>query len=142
MKAEGGNGAGSMAEQGAWFWSQRQRGVLAGLVLALAGVFFVRALKEPARVSDPPPPVGERANTVASRIDPNTADWAAWAALPGIGEKRAKEIVAWREAYVAGHPGEVVFGKAEDLMKVKGIKKATVETLGPYLLFPEGAEGK
>jgi DNA uptake protein ComE-like DNA-binding protein len=112
----------------------------AGLVLVLAGVFFVRAVRNPARVSDPPPPVGERANALATRIDPNVAGWEAWAALPGIGEKRAREIVAWREAYLAEHPGEVAFGKAEDLMKVKGIKKATVETLGPYLTFPEEAE--
>ena len=129
-----------MAEQGAWFWSRRQRGLVGALVLVLAAVFFVRAVRNPARVSDPPPPVGERANVLATRIDPNVAGWEAWAGLPEVGEKRAKEIVAWREAYVAEHPGEVAFAKAEDLMKVKGIKKATVETLGPYLLFPEAAE--
>jgi DNA uptake protein ComE-like DNA-binding protein len=32
------------------------------------------------------------------------------------------------------------FSRAEDLTKVKGIGKATVEALGPYLMFPENVE--
>ena len=125
-----------MGEAGAWVWTRRQRAALAGLVLVVAGWMFVRAVREPARVGDPPAAVGELANDLATRIDPNTADWPAWAALPGIGEKRAREIVAWREAYVAGHPGEVAFAKVEDLMKVNGIGKLTAEALEPYLVFP------
>jgi hypothetical protein len=129
-----------MAEPGSMVWTRRQRAVLAGVVLVLCGVYFVVALKHPRRVDDPPPPMGDRANALATRIDANTADWPAWAGLPLIGEKRAKEIVAFREAWVAERPGEVAFEKAEDLMRVKGIGKATVEALKPYLLFPSQNE--
>jgi hypothetical protein len=130
-----------MRESGAWVWTRRQRTVLAGAVVLLAGVFFVRAMRLSARVTDPPPAVGERAGALATKIDPNDASWEAWAALPGIGEKRAKEIVGWRDAYTAGHPGEPAFAKPDDLMKVKGFGKATVEALQPFLVFPEGTEG-
>jgi DNA uptake protein ComE-like DNA-binding protein len=126
-----------MRQQGAWLWTKRQRATLAVIVLILAVAFLVRALRNPARVADPPPVAGDRANGLATRIDPNTADWPAWAALPLIGEKRAKEIVAFRENWLADHPGEVPFEKPEDLMRVKGIGKATVTALEPYLTFPK-----
>ena len=126
-----------MQQQGAWIWTRRQRATLAVIVLILAVAFLVRALRNPARVGDPPPPAGERANQLATRIDPNTADWPAWAALPLIGEKRAREIVAFRENWLDEHPGELPFKKPEDLMRVKGIGKATVAALEPYLVFPK-----
>jgi hypothetical protein len=130
-----------MREAGAWVWTRRQRGVLAGVVLVLAVLLLVRAARNPSRVNDPPAVIGERAGELATRIDPNTADWSAWAALPLIGEKRAKEIVAFREAWRAEHSGEVAFEKLEDLMRVKGIGKATIGTLEPYLAFPKREEG-
>jgi len=94
-------------------------------------------MHEPARVADPPPVMGELASHLATRIDPNSADWPAWAALPLIGEKRAKEIVAFRESWLTEHPGEVPFEKLEDLMRIKGIGKATIATWEPYLVFPQ-----
>jgi competence protein ComEA len=130
-----------MGERGAWVWTRRQRAVLAGVVLVAAGWMFVRAVREPARVDDPPGVMGELAHDLATRIDPNLADAAEWAALPGIGEKRAAEIVAYRAAYVAKHPGEAAFAKPADLENVKGIGKATVEALAEHLLFPEGGPG-
>lgn len=126
-----------MNERGAWIWTKRQRMVLGVAVLALAAVFWVRALRQPARVNNPPPAVGELAGDLATRIDPNTADWPAWVALPLIGEKRAKEIVAFREAWLAEHPGETPFEKLEDLMRMKGIGKETIIKLEPYLLLPK-----
>jgi hypothetical protein len=128
-----------MHEPGAWLWTRRQRAVLAGALLIVAGWLFVRAMREPARVADPAPVTGELAHTLASRIDPNSAEWPAWAALPLIGEKRAKEIVAFRETWLVEHPGEVPFEKLEDLMRIKGIGKATIATLEPYLVFPQPA---
>ena len=125
-----------MREGAGWLWTRRQRAVLATAVLVLAGWGLWRSLRAPVEVGDPPEVVGDRARDLATRIDPNTADWAAWAALPLIGEKRAKEIVTFREAWQGEHPGEVAFGKLEDLMRVKGIGKATIGTLGPYLVFP------
>ena len=129
-----------MGEPGSMVWTRRQRAVLAGVVLILCGVYFVVALKHPRRVDDPPPPMGDLANALATRIDPNTAEWPAWAGLPLIGEKRAKEIVAFRESWLAERPGETPFEKPEDLMRVKGIGKATVEALKPYLIFPSRNE--
>ena len=125
-----------MTEPGSFVWTRRQRTVLAGVVLILCTAFFVRALRNPTRVTDPPAPHGDRANALAARIDPNTADWPAWAGLPLIGEKRAKDIVSFRQAWMADHPGELPFRKPEDLARVKGIGKATVEALTPFLVFP------
>jgi hypothetical protein len=129
-----------MREPGAWLWTRRQRGALAGIVLGLAVWLFVRALQQPMRVDDPPG-IGGLADDLTTRIDPNSADWAAWAALPLIGEKRAKEIVAFREAWLVEHGGEPAFAKLEDLTRIRGIGKATIATLKPYLAFPEPAAG-
>jgi DNA uptake protein ComE-like DNA-binding protein len=125
-----------MREPGSILWTRRQRTVLGGAVVVLCAVFFVRAVRNPARVANPVEPVGERAVELATRIDPNTADWPAWAALPLIGEKRARQIVEFRDQWAAEHPGETPFAKLDDLMRVKGIGKATVEQLAPYLAFP------
>lgn len=125
-----------MGERGSYVWTRRQRAVLAGAVLILAAGFFVRAIRNPKHVDDPPGLMGDRAHSLATRIDPNTADWPAWAGLPLIGEKRAKEIVAYREQWLVDHPDETPFAKAEDLTRVKGIGKATVEALRPFLIFP------
>lgn len=125
-----------MAQRGSYVWTRRQRAVLACVVLILSGYFFVQALRQPTRVDDPPAPTGDLAGALATRIDPNTADWPAWAGLPLIGEKRAREIVAFREQWLVDHPDDTPFAKPEDLMRVKGIGKATVETLKPYLIFP------
>jgi hypothetical protein len=128
-----------MTEPGAWLWTRRQRWVLAIAVLVLAGVLAFRATRNPARVNDPAGE-GSLAGELASRIDPNSADWPAWVALPLIGEKRAKEIVAFRQAWVAEHPGKLAFEKLEDLMRVKGIGKETIKTLAPFLVFPRAEE--
>ena len=125
-----------MPEPGSFIWTRRQRVALASAVLLLCGIFFARTLRNPTHIADPLPPQGERANALATRIDPNTADWPTWAGLPLIGEKRARDIVAFREAWLAEHPGETPFAKPEDLARVKGIGKATVEALTPYLVFP------
>jgi competence protein ComEA len=100
---------------------------------------LIRATLHPLSVSDPPPTSGPLAPTLATRIDPNSADWPAFAALPLIGEKRAKEIVAWREQFLVEHPDEIPFQKLEDLTRIKGIGKVTAEKLEPYLIFPSVA---
>ena len=48
-------------------------------------------------ISDPQPSEGPRAAELQSRIDPNAADWKTLAAIPNLGEKRAKAIVAYRD---------------------------------------------
>lgn len=58
-------------------------------------------------------------------IDLNTADWYDLQRLPGIGEKRAKDIIAWREAYGP-------FQAVDELVCVSGIGPATLEGLWAY----------
>ena len=125
-----------MGQPGSYVWTRRQRAVLASVVMILCAYFFVQALRHPTRVDDPPAAAGDLAHTLATRIDPNTADWPAWAGLPLIGEKRAKEIVAFREQWMVDHSDDTSFAKPEDLTRVKRIGKVTVETLKPYLVFP------
>jgi DNA uptake protein ComE-like DNA-binding protein len=118
-------------------WTRRQRLVLASLVLVFCAYLLTRATFHPQSVSDPPPASGPLAPTLATRVDPNTADWPAFAALPLIGEKRAKEIIAWRDQFLLDHPDETPFEKIEDLTRIKGIGKVTAERLEPYLIFPQ-----
>ncbi len=67
-------------------------------------------------------PAAERVSmaSVSTPININTADVAMLAALNGVGDKKAADIVAYREAH-----GK--FGKVEDLLNVKGIGEKTLE---------------
>jgi hypothetical protein len=117
-------------------WSPSQRGVLIAFVLILASVLLIRLARDRMYVSNPPPARAERFDELADRIDPNVATWQELAVLPQIGEKRAREIVAHRDSFVASQPGRVAFARPQDLTEVKGIGPAVVETLRPHLMFP------
>ena len=117
-------------------WTPAQRGVLIAFVLILSTVLLVRLYRDRMYVADPPPPRAQRHEELADRIDPNVATWQELAVLPQIGEKRAKEIIAYREAFVARQPDRVAFARPQDLTNVKGIGDAVVETLRPHLMFP------
>jgi len=117
-------------------WSPTQRGVLIAFVLILSTILLLRLARDRMYVSNPPPPHADRYDDLADRIDPNTASWQELAVLPQIGEKRAKEIIAYREAFVAQPPNRIPFTRSEDLMRVKGIGPAMIETLRPHLAFP------
>lgn len=69
--------------------------------------------------------------TPREKIDINTADASALQRLPGIGEKRAADIVADR---AANGP----FRIPEDLTRVKGIGEGTLETLLDYITVGRG----
>ena len=56
------------------------------------------------------------------KIDLNTAEEAVLCTLPGIGESRAKSIIAYRDTHGP-------FEKIEDVMKVSGIKEAAFEKI-------------
>ncbi|MEG1240998.1 MAG: helix-hairpin-helix domain-containing protein [Oscillospiraceae bacterium] len=60
------------------------------------------------------------------QININTASAAELTVLPGIGEKRAADIVAYREKH-----GE--FTRKEDLTEVAGIGEATLKGLAEYI---------
>lgn len=66
--------------------------------------------------------VGASKKEQNGKVDLNTADEAQLCTLPGIGESRAKSIIAYREEHGA-------FQKIEDVMKVSGIKEAAFEKI-------------
>src|SRR5580765_5990872 len=108
-------------------WTPIQRGVLTGFVLVVSTVLLVRLALNRSYIPDPPPAQGAHANDPADQLDPNTATWQELAVLPQLGEKRANEIIAYRDS----HSG-VAFKRAEDLSDVKGIGPAMIETLRPH----------
>jgi competence protein ComEA len=122
-------------------WTQRQRVgllIIAGVILLILTIRYARYR---AFIPDPQPELGARAGELAGRIDPNTADAAALAALPSIGPAVARRIVEDREAFLAVHPGELPYREPKDLLRVKGIGEATLSNLEPYFEFPTKPEG-
>ena len=65
-----------------------------------------------------------------ARVDLNTADEALLCTLPGIGESRAKSIIAYRKEHGA-------FRNPEDVMKVSGIKEAAYEKIKDLIMVIE-----
>ena len=116
-------------------WTPAQRGVLIAFVLVFCAVLLGKVYLNRQYISNPPPAGAARAGQLADQLDPNFATWQDLAALPQLGEKRAKEIVAYREQFRADRRGPIAFARAEDLLKVKGIGAAMVETLRPFLIF-------
>jgi hypothetical protein len=117
-------------------WSSQQRGVLIAFVFILIAVLGVRRYRNPQHITEPQPEKGARFDELADKVDPNQADWQTLAALPQLGEKRAKAIVDFREDYRAKHSGAIAFKEPLDLTQIRGIGTTTVETLQPYLMFP------
>lgn len=69
-------------------------------------------------------------------LDLNTASQADLTRLPGIGEKKAAAILAWREEH---GPFQVV----EDVMSVDGIGEKILDDIRPYVtvVIPAAEEG-
>ena len=77
--------------------------------------------------------VQEKAASAASksgRVCLNTADLDALLSLPGVGEKTAQRILAYRDAY-----GKFV--TVEQLLDVEGIGEGLLEKLRPYVYVEE-----
>jgi DNA uptake protein ComE-like DNA-binding protein len=123
-------------------WSPRQRRVVLALVVILLGYLAIEYWREPIDVADPPPPAGARADELANRLDPNTANAAMLSAIPEMGEKRAAEIVAYRETFISTHPGQIAFAEPRDLLKLKNFGVSTLATVEPYLVFPPHTPAK
>ena len=121
-----------------FLWTDSQRRVLLILLTVLFAVLATRYACNTSYVSDPQPARPPRYDELADRIDPNVADWQALAALPGIGERKARDIVEYRDRKraAAGDPTVVVFDAEGDLLYVRGIGPALVEGMKPHLLFP------
>ena len=65
---------------------------------------------------------GQESSAVAVKVNINTADIAQLCTLSGIGESRARDIIAYREANGA-------FQSTEEIMNVSGIKEATFQKI-------------
>jgi len=117
-------------------WTESQRRTLILLVGVLSICILVRGALSRRFVSDPVPAESARATEVMGRIDPNLASVDELVCLPMMGEKRAREIIAYRERFLDGHPGGRAFSSASDLMNVRGIGAAMVATFSPHLVFP------
>ena len=123
-------------------WTASQRGVLIALLGGLTVYLIIRLILNPAYVSNPQPARPPRYAELADKIDPNTADWQSLAALPALGEKRAKTIIEYRESFTKQHPDHLAFEEPEDLLLVRGIGPSMLATLRPYMLFPSDAATK
>jgi competence ComEA-like helix-hairpin-helix protein len=116
-------------------WTLPQRRVVLVIATGLLAILVYRAFTRPTSIPAPLPADGPRAAELVSQIDPNVATWQEISLLPGLGEKRAKAVVAYRDQFKIDHPGQVAFRRAEDLMNISGIGEATVANLAPYLTF-------
>lgn len=117
-------------------WTASQRGVLLVLLSLMLAYQGYLLLNRPMHVPNPPPPEGARAGELEDRIDPNRADWPTLAALPVIGERRARDIVAYREQFIANNPTRLAFLQPDDLKNISGIGDAIVAQIEPFLRFP------
>jgi hypothetical protein len=117
-------------------WTPSQRRVLLVLIGLLAIYLSIRHMLSPMYVGDPPPAEPARLNDLPSGIDLNASDESTLAALPIIGPSRARDIIEFRNDFAQSNPLRIPFQKPEDLMRVKGIGEATVDSLRPYLIFP------
>lgn len=107
--------------------------------LGLCALLTWNIRRNPAHIADPQLADGSNAARLATRIDPNTADWQTLAILPQLGQRRAKDIVAYRAAHNSAHPNQPAFSAPDDLLHVKGIGTAMLEALKPHLSFPATA---
>lgn len=117
-------------------FAESQRRVLIGLVFVVLTVFVFRLFRDSTHIGDPPPARGRLASHLHDRIDPNTADVPTLAALPGLGEKRALDIIAYRDKFRRQHPASQPFRRPEDLLRIDGIGPAMMMQLTPYMVFP------
>ena len=117
-------------------WNSSQRAVVLAVVIGVFAYLVIRLSFQHGYISDPQPAEGPRARELADRFDPNLATKAQLAAIPNIGEKLATAVVDYRDRYVADHPGHLAFSQPRDLLRVRGVGPAKMETLCEYLEFP------
>ncbi len=116
-------------------WTTSQRKALLTLGVVLAMFLTIQWLREPVDLADPLPNDGPRVEEIMNRLNPNTADAAALSAIPNLGEKRAAEIIGYRENFIRQHPNSSAFNSTDDLRNIKGFGPATAANLAPYLMF-------
>ena len=111
-----------------------------GFLIVLASAITIGAyqlMSRPVMLAYPLPDVGDRASELQSRIDPNIATQAELSVLPMFGEKRARDVVEFREQSGLPRP----FATANDLMKIKGIGPGILRQIEPFLEFETATPG-
>jgi DNA uptake protein ComE-like DNA-binding protein len=119
-----------------WLWTAGQRRAILALLILFTAFLTYRYFTNTQQLPQSFDGEGPRHAELQSQVDPNTADWETLAAIPNLGEKRAKAIVAYRDQQALKAPDGIVFKRPEDLRNIRGIGPATVQNLKPYLLFP------
>jgi competence ComEA-like helix-hairpin-helix protein len=97
------------------------------LLIAVFGIHYALA----AGLWGDSPKITSGAQLPSHQVDINTAEWWELQAVHGIGEARARDIVAHRQRH---GPYETV----GDLTKVSGIGAKTIERLRPHLTVSTG----
>lgn len=108
---------------------------LVTLAQCLVALTLMFAVTTPVLADTLPDVVQTAEEKADTRIDINTASAAEFQTLKGIGKKKAAAIVANRDA-------NGPFKSVDDLTRVKGIGKKTVEKLRPFIKVVAPEEGK
>ena len=117
-------------------WTSSQRRALLVMVGAVGILLVYTAAVNRRFVEDPQPIESPLMNELADRIDPNVASFEELVVLPQMGERRAREVIAYREEFLRTHPAGRAFAVEKDLLNVKGIGAGMMGTLSPHLVFP------
>jgi hypothetical protein len=92
-----------------WLWTAGQRRTILILLIFFGGILTWRYFTNTQQLPETFEGEGPRHAELLSQVDPNTADWETLAAIPNLGEKRAKAIVAYREKQSPRVPDGIVF---------------------------------
>jgi len=130
------------APRESWGWTRTQRAGLGILLTLLLTVLIVQYLRRPVRLGEGMVTVNGSAATLPRRVDINTATLPELMRIPHVGEKLATKIVEYREARKGLVDDGIVFRRAEDLSKIGGMGKSTLELVKPYLEFPGDREAE
>jgi competence protein ComEA len=107
--------------------SKGRKAVLASLALAAALVLSLLAATAHAEQRSRPAAASSASSPAAAgAVNLNTATEEELDRLPGVGPSKAAAIVAWRKKYGA-------FKRVEDITRVKGFGRKTLQRLKPYL---------
>lgn len=117
-------------------WNTSQRAVVLAVAIGIFAYLVIRLSLQHSYITDPQPAEGPRAHELADHFDPNLATKAQLAAIPNVGEKLATAVVDYRDRYLIDHPGRIAFSQPRDLLRVRGVGPAKMETLCEYLDFP------
>ena len=116
-----------------WHWLSLNHGdqrwllALGVLFFSVTGVQWIRMTQQP----DPLPWQRSESFDRLFRVDVNNATWIEWSQLEGIGPGYAHRIVADRQ--VNGP-----FSSIDDVTRVPGIGKATLDRVRPWLTISQG----